>query len=608
MRTSTGIHLTKSGEHVAYKEHIPMAYSNNFSILISLHKAIKFHFKEVIVMIEIALNDAKKNFGFKNVLDGFDLEATTGERIALIGPNGCGKTTIFKVIVGEEKLDSGMVTTRKGASVGLLSQMPPKVSDDCTVRDLLLKDFKKLFEVERKMREYEQKFTTVSQDNLEPILSAYGKLQDYFQNMGGYEIDEKVSKICNGFKISEEMLDRSFNTLSGGEKTIVNLASLVISNPDILLLDEPTNHLDIDTLEWFEQFLQGYKGTIIISSHDRYFLDRVATKTIFIDKGKADVYHGNYTYYLQESERRALAEFEEYKNQQKKIEAMQNTVKKLREWGTQGDNPRFFRRAACIEKRLEKMEMLDKPESKKTLPLDFEVHKRSGKDVLVVDDLGLIAGEKVLLDGAEMNLQYGEKVCLMGKNGTGKSTFIKAILDPTSDFICQGEIKIGSQVSIGYIPQEIHFEDENATILDVARRSFDGTETHLRASLAKFLFYGENVFKRVGTLSGGEKVRLKLFELIQKKANLLILDEPTNHIDIDTKEMLEEALSEYQGTLFFISHDRYFINQLAERIENIEEQQFSHYLGNYDYYKEQKVKRLSLTSSQNKVSYPKGRG
>ena len=608
MRTSTGIHLTKSGEHVAYKEHIPMAYSNNFSILISLHKAIKFHFKEVIVMIEIALNDAKKNFGFKNVLDGFDLEATTGERIALIGPNGCGKTTICKVIVGEEKLDSGMVTTRKGASVGLLSQMPPKVSDDCTVRDLLLKDFKKLFEVERKMREYEQKFTTVSQDNLEPILSAYGKLQDYFQNMGGYEIDEKVSKICNGFKISEEMLDRSFNTLSGGEKTIVNLASLVISNPDILLLDEPTNHLDIDTLEWFEQFLQGYKGTIIISSHDRYFLDRVATKTIFIDKGKADVYHGNYTYYLQESERRALAEFEEYKNQQKKIEAMQNTVKKLREWGTQGDNPRFFRRAACIEKRLEKMEMLDKPESKKTLPLDFEVHKRSGKDVLVVDDLGLIAGEKVLLDGAEMNLQYGEKVCLMGKNGTGKSTFIKAILDPTSDFICQGEIKIGSQVSIGYIPQEIHFEDENATILDVARRSFDGTETHLRASLAKFLFYGENVFKRVGTLSGGEKVRLKLFELIQKKANLLILDEPTNHIDIDTKEMLEEALSEYQGTLLFISHDRYFINQLAERIENIEEQQFSHYLGNYDYYKEQKVKRLSLTSSQNKVSYPKGRG
>lgn len=558
-------------------------------------------------MIEIAMNNAKRNFGFKNVLDGFDLEATTGERIALIGPNGCGKTTIFKIIAGEEKLDSGMVTTRKGASIGLLSQIPPKVSDDYTVRDLLLKDFQKLFEVERKMRECEQKLATASPKDMDYLLSAYGKLQDYFQNMGGYEIDEKVSKICNGFKISDDMLDRAFNTLSGGEKTIVNLASLIISNPDILLLDEPTNHLDIDTLEWFEQFLANYKGTVIISSHDRYFLDKVATKTIFIDKGKDDVYHGNYTYYLQESERRALAEFEEYKNQQKQIEAMKNTVKKLREWGTQGDNPRFFRRAACIEKRLEKMEMLDRPDTKKTLPLDFEVKGRSGKDVLVVDDLGLMAGDKVLLDGAEMSVRYGEKVCLMGKNGTGKSTFIKALLDPTSDYVCQGEIKLGSQVSIGYIPQEIHFEDDNATILEVSRKSFTGSETQLRASLAKFLFYGENVFKRVGTLSGGEKVRLKLFELIQKKANLLILDELTNHIDIDTKEMLEEALSEYAGTLLFISHDRYFINQLAERIENIEDCQFVNYLGNYDYYKERKVKKLTFPSQTNNDSKSRGR-
>ena len=558
-------------------------------------------------MIEIAMNNAKRNFGFKNVLDGFDLEATTGERIALIGPNGCGKTTIFKIIAGEEKLDSGMVTTRKGASIGLLSQIPPKVSDDYTVRDLLLKDFQKLFEVERKMRECEQKLATASPKDMDYLLSAYGKLQDYFQNMGGYEIDEKVSKICNGFKISDDMLDRAFNTLSGGEKVIFKLLSLIISNPDILLLDEPTNHLDIDTLEWFEQFLTNYKGTVIVSSHDRYFLDKVATKTIFIDKGKADVYHGNYTYYLQESERRALAEFEEYKNQQKQIEAMKNTVKKLKEWGTQGDNPRFFRRAACIEKRLEKMEMLDRPDTKKTLPLDFEVKGRSGKDVLVVDDLGLMAGDKVLLDGAEMSVQYGEKVCLMGKNGTGKSTFIKALLDPTSDYVCQGEIKLGSQVSIGYIPQEIHFEDDNATILDVSRKSFTGSETQLRASLAKFLFYGENVFKRVGTLSGGEKVRLKLFELIQKKANLLILDEPTNHIDIDTKEMLEEALSEYAGTLLFISHDRYFINQLAERIENIEDCQFVNYLGNYDYYKEQKVKKLTFPSQTNNDSKSRGR-
>ncbi len=541
-------------------------------------------------MIEISVNKVVKNYGFKRVLDEFDLEVLSGERIALIGPNGCGKTTLFKIISGEENLDKGMASIRKNASIGLLSQIPPKVSDIITVKDLLLKNFEDIFKVEKQLHEYEQKLANISPDKLNSILETYGKLQEQFSNMGGYEVDEKISKICNGFKISEEMLTRSFNTLSGGEKTIVNLASLIISNPDILLLDEPTNHLDIETLEWFEQFLLGYKGTIIISSHDRYFLDKVATKTVLIDKGKSEVYCGNYSYYLKESERRALAEFEEYKNQQKQIEAMKAAVKKLKEWGERGDNPRFFRRAACIERKLEKMELLDKPDAKKQLPLDFEINGRSGKEVLVVDDLGIVVGDKELLDGAEMFLKYGEKVCLMGKNGSGKSTFVKAIMYGNN--ICQGEIKIGSNVSIGYIPQEIHFEDENATLLEVARKAFDGTETQLRASLAKFLFYGENVFKKVGKLSGGEKVRLKLFELIQKKANLLILDEPTNHIDIDTKEMLEEALNDYQGTLFFISHDRYFINKLAQRVLNIEDKKIEQYLGNYDYYKEQKIKKL----------------
>ncbi len=541
-------------------------------------------------MIEISVNNAQKTFGFKKVFDGFNLEATTGERIALIGPNGCGKTTLFKIISGEENLDQGMVSIRRNATIGLLSQIPPKVSDNVTVKDILTKSFEEIFKLERQLREYEEKLSTVSPEELNSVIETYSKLQEHFMDMGGYEVDEKVSKICNGFKISDDMLDRSFNTLSGGEKTIVNLASLIISNPEILLLDEPTNHLDIDTLEWFEQFLTNYKGTIIISSHDRYFLDKVATKTVLIDKGKDEVYHGNYSYYLEESERRALAEFDEYKNQQKQIEAMKAAVKKLKEWGERGDNPRFFRRAACIERKLEKMELLDRPESKKQLPLGFEINGRSGKDVLVADDLGIIVGDKVILDGADLYLKYGEKVCLMGKNGSGKSTFVKAVLYGNN--ICQGEIKIGSNVSIGYIPQEIRFEDENATILDTARKFYDGTETHLRASLAKFLFYGENVFKKVGKLSGGEKVRLKLFELIQKKANLLILDEPTNHIDIDTKEMLEEALSEYQGTLFFISHDRYFINKLAERVVNIEDEKFQQYLGNYDYFKEQKTKKL----------------
>ncbi len=545
-------------------------------------------------MIEVSVNNAEKSFGFKKVLDGFSLEAMTGERIALIGPNGCGKTTLFKIIAGEENLDKGNVSIRREARVGKLSQMPPTVSDDVTVRDVLLKEFKELFEIEKRLQAYEEELASTSPEKMNAILNAYGKLQERFSNMGGYEIDEKVSKICTGFKISGEMLNRTFNTLSGGEKTIVSLASLIISNPDVLLLDEPTNHLDIDTLEWFEQFLTNYKGTIIISSHDRYFLDRVVTKTVLIDHGKADVYHGNYSYFLEESDRRALAEFDEYKNQQKQIEAMKAAVKKLREWGERGDNPRFFRRAACIERKLEKMQVLERPEAKKQLPLDFEIDGRSGKDVLVVQNLGIIIDDKIILDNADLYLRYGEKVCLMGKNGTGKSTFVQAVL--FGDHVCGGTIKIGSNVQIGYIPQEIVFDDERATILDVARSVYEGTETHLRASLAKFLFYGENVFKRVGKLSGGEKVRLKLFELIQKRANLLILDEPTNHIDIDTKEMLEEALSEYQGTLFFISHDRYFINKLAERVVNIEDQGFHEYLGNYDYYKKQKTKTLVASS------------
>lgn len=556
-------------------------------------------------MLEINLNKVIKNFGFKNVLDEFDFEATTGERIALIGPNGCGKTTIFRIIAGLEDVKSGLVSVRKDATIGLLNQIPPKVSSVCTVREVLTKGLKDILDLESKMREIEIKMGNCNPEKLDDVIKDYGRLQEQFEQLGGYELQSKISKICNGFKIKDEMLDRSFNSLSGGEKTIVNLASLVLSNPSILLLDEPTNHLDIDTLEWFEDFLSNYKGTVIISSHDRYFLDRVATKTVLVDRGKSEVFHGNYSYYLEENERRILAEFADYKTQQKQIEAMKAAIKKLREWGKIGDNERFFKRANCIEKRLEKMELLDRPETKKELPLDFQINERSGKDVLGIKGLGIILGDKLIFEGASLALKYGEKVCLMGKNGSGKSTLVKAILGDLE--ICDGEIKLGSNVSIGYIPQEINFEDNNATVLDVARKTFSGTETQLRASLAKFLFYGENVFKRVGRLSGGEKVRLKLFELIQHKANFLMLDEPTNHIDIDTKEMLEEALQDYKGTLFFISHDRYFINKLAQKTVHIEDHDFNEYLGNYDYYKEQVQKKIVRTATNNDERKGKGR-
>ena len=550
-------------------------------------------------MIELSLSKVEKNFGFKKVLNGFSLELKTGERVALIGPNGSGKTTIFKIITGEENLNAGNISIRKGATVGMLSQIPPTFPKETTVKEILLIGKAKVLEIEQKMRELEKRMATCTPEQMDVLLKSYGSLQEAFDNLGGYQLESDINKVCNGFKIKPEMLERKFNTLSGGEKTIVYFASLILSEPSILLLDEPTNHLDIDTLEWLEEYLKNYKGSILISSHDRYFLDKVTTKTILIERGKEEVFFGNYSYYLEENERRIMAEFEDFKDQQKQIAAMKASIKKLQEFGRLAfpGGESFFKRAASIQKRLDKIELLEKPETKKELPLDFQVQKRSGKEVLIIDNLNLMIGDRILLEDANMHIRYGEKVCLMGKNGTGKSTIIKLLFNDTPAEIVDGEIKLGSNVNIGYLPQEIHFEDENATVLDTARRFFDGSETALRATLAKFLFYGENVFKKVGSLSGGEKVRLKLLELIQKKANFLILDEPTNHIDIDTKEMLEEALNEYSGTILFISHDRYFINKLAKRTLCIEDGHINSYLGNYDDYKEQLL-RLSTPQEE----------
>ena len=553
-------------------------------------------------MMDISIANAKKNYGFKNVLDGFALDVTSGEKIGLIGPNGCGKTTLFKLITKEEGLDSGSISIRKGANVRLLSQMPPVVDDECTVRDILTRDFKDVFEIEAHMKELEKQMAVADSNELERILDRYGKLQNRFMDLDGYTIDSKISELCNKFRIDENMLNRKFNTLSVGEKTIVNLASIMLSNPDILLLDEPTNNLDIDTLEWLESYLKSYTGTIILCSHDRYFLDKVVSKIVLIERGKSEIFFGNYSYYLEENERRTLAEFEQYKDQQKMIEAMKRKIKQLQEFGKLAypGGESFFKRAASIQKRLDKIELLDKPETAKEIPLNFQMTDRSGKQVLMVRDFDLTVADKDLLDQVSFDVAFKDRTCLMGKNGSGKSTLIKYIMGLYENEQEDNHVRIGSNVMVGYIPQTITFEDDNATILDVARKSYYGSETHLRASLAKFMFNGENVFKRVGTLSGGEKVRLKLFELMQKNVNLLIMDEPTNHIDITTQEVLEEALKEYPGTILFISHDRYFINEIAQKILYIEDKGITEYLGNYDDYRDTKEKQLSLTKGRNR--------
>lgn len=544
-------------------------------------------------MIEIGLNNVKKNYGFNNVLDGIELEVNTGERVAIVGKNGSGKTTLFKIIADIEKADSGNVSTRNGATIGILEQIPKKVDSSYTVKDVLNIGISDLIIVEDQMKLLEEKMSDPNNmDQLDSIMKEYGAVQDKYIAKGGYDIEEKMSKICIGFNLSDDKLNQSYNSLSGGEKTITNLASLLLSNPDILLLDEPTNHLDIQTLEWLEGFLNNYKGTVVINSHDRYFLDKVANKTVLLENGKSNIYHGNYSYFLEEDERRTLAEFEVYKNQQKRVAAMKESIKKLREFGTIGNNEIFFKRAKSIEKRLEKLELMDKPITDKgKLPLNFEMNERSGKDVLKVSDLGIVLGDKEIFDGANMQIVYGQKTCLIGKNGTGKSTLIRAVLgDVKQD---QGEIKLGSNVKIGYIPQEVYFEDDKKTVIEEFREDFHNGETALRATLSKFMFNGENVFKRVGSLSGGEKVRLKLAALMQQDTNFLILDEPTNHIDIDTRETLEDALQEYKGTLLFVSHDRYFINKLAENVLDIENKQINNYVGNYDFYKQSQERKIT---------------
>lgn len=550
-------------------------------------------------MIEIGLNNIKKDFGFKKVLKDVSFEAQTGEKIALVGRNGAGKTTIFDIISGKEKCDDGIRAIRNGAKIGYLEQIPQEEEKNKTVKNVIYSGQQELLDLERRMEEVAKKMETPDNDEeLQSLMKQYGRLMEEFTNKGGYELEENFSKICSGCKISEDLLGREYGLLSGGEKTRVNLAKILYSNPDILLLDEPTNHLDIQSIEWLENFLNNYNGTVLINSHDRYFLDKVAQRTILIEKGEAEVFNGNYSYYLEENERRIMAEFENYNDQQKKIKAMKDAIKKLQEFGRLAapGGEAFFKRAASIQKRLDKMELLEKPEEKRKINLSFDVKARSGKEVVNVKDLGVILGDNVILDSANMDIRYGEKVCIVGNNGSGKSTLIKTIMGEIEPI--SGEVKIGDSVKIGYIPQEIKFADDNANILTEFRKSFSGDETRARAILAKFMFNADNVFKKVGSLSGGEKVRLQLACLMQQDANCIIMDEPTNHIDIDTREVLEEALKDYKGTLIAVTHDRYFANKLATRIVEIEDGKATSYLGNYDEYRDKKKQREDKNQEQ----------
>lgn len=535
-----------------------------------------YFFKGCDNMIEIGINKITKDYGFGPILNDISFEVKTNERIALVGENGSGKSSLLNIIAGTIKPDSGTISIRKNAKIAYLKQLIENRNNNITVKDVLYEGVKDLMNLRDKLTEYEEKITNSTPNDIERLIVRYTNLQAEFINMSGYEIDAKVEKVIKGFKIDKTILSRKFNSLSGGEKTIITLASIIISEPDILLLDEPTNHLDIDTLEWLEDYLRKYKGTILMISHDRYFLDEVATKIILLENKKINIFHGNYTKYLKENEERINKEFKDYKDQQKQIKAMEESIKRLIEYGNIAKNEMFFKRAESIRKRLDKLEKLQKPIEKDSIPLQFR-STRSGNIVLELNNININYPDKTILKDASLKIFYQEKICLLGNNGSGKSSLVKYILTQSNNY--------GTNIKIGYIPQEISFEDENKTVYEEAKDFFIGDETHLRSALSKFYFFKDNILKRLKNLSGGEKVRLKLFCLIQKDINFLILDEPTNHIDIETKEILESALKEYKATLLFISHDRYFINSLATRIIYIEDYKIKTLPGNYNDYK-----------------------
>lgn len=536
-------------------------------------------------MIEIELNNIIKNYGLKNVLNGMNLTLKTGERAVLIGCNGAGKSTVFKIIMKQENISAGTINIRKNATIGMLKQIYEYEETNPNVYTFLQRSFEHFFELETKLKKLENEMSYEKDDEkMSELLQKYGNVQQKYIQMGGYDIQEKFNKICSGLQINEKMLNQNYNDLSGGEKTIVNLGALLFKEPSILLLDEPTNHLDMEKLEWLEKFLKEYKGTILMVSHDRYFLDKVATKTILLENGKEKIYFGNYSYFLKEDEKRTLAEFENYKNQQKMIKKMKESIKTLRKFGELAKNEMFFKRAKSIEKKLAKIEQLPQVnlEQKTLLNFKLNIDSRSGKDVVIINNLNKNFESKNIFENANLQIHYGEKIALIGKNGTGKSTLLKIIMNEDCEYT--GKIKIGQSVNIGYIPQEIKFEDDNQTILNFFEQFDNRNETEIRSSLAKYMFRGNDVFKKVSSLSGGEKVRLILAKLLKQNINFLILDEPTNHIDIETRELLEEAIKEYSGTVLFVSHDRYFINNLAERIVEVKEKRFFSYIGNYDEY------------------------
>ena len=554
-------------------------------------------------MVDIQVKNLTKFFVIgENLLEGLSFDIQEGECVAILGRNGCGKTTLLKILTGEMDYDDGEVFVNPHKKIGLISQIP-KFPAGYTVEDVLRCAYTQLHSIKRKMEQLEKQMLTGATDQL---LKEYDRLTNQFESGGGYEMDVEVDKVCNGLGISAAQRSQPFDSLSGGEKTRVNLARLLLEKTDILLLDEPTNHLDLRSVEWLENYINTFKGTVLAISHDRYFLDQIADRVIEIVDGHGEFYSGNYSFYMEEKQARFDLQLKQYEQEQAKLKQLGYTVERMKGWGI--NNRTLYRRAMSIQHRMERIRKTEKPKTEKTMKATFGEKDFSGDVVFKMKNVSKAFGDRTLFSDVELNVEGGERIAILGDNGTGKSTFIKCLLGEED---CAGKIQFGPTVKWGYLPQIIHFDHPERSLYDTMLYEKNCTPQVARDRLGAFLFQGEDVFKQVGNLSGGEQSRLRLCMLMDEKINLLILDEPTNHLDIASREWIEAAIEEFEGVLLFVSHDRYFIEKFAERIWLLEDGKIRDFRCGYSKYRsilehEAAAKPAIVSEPKVKKDKPKG--
>ena len=550
----------------------------------------------------LACQNISKAFGTKEVLRDVNFHINEKEKIAIVGINGSGKTTLLKIIMGEEMPDNGQVIIAKDTTIGYLSQHQD-ISFDNTIYGEMLATKQYILDLETSIRKLEKDMKHAEGEELEKILETYNRLSSKYDRDNGYSYESEITGVLKGLGFSPEDYDRHINTLSGGQKMRIALGRLLLTRPDLIILDEPTNHLDMPSISWLEGFLASYSGSVLIVSHDRYFIDRIVTKVIEIDNKKATIYHGNYTYFADKRAELRASMMKAYLNQQAQIKHQEAVITKLKQFNRE----KSIKRAESREKMLDKIDVLDKPtEIASEMRLTLEPSVESGNDVLTVSHLAKSFGKEALFTDLDFEIKRGEKVALIGGNGTGKTTILKMINHIVSKDA--GTIALGSRVHIGYYDQEHQVLSLHKTIFEEISDAYpDLNNTKIRNVLAAFLFTGDDVFKKIEDLSGGERGRVSLAKLMLSPANFLILDEPTNHLDIQSKSILEDAIRSYTGTVLVVSHDRYFINRIATRILELKDQKLYSFIGNYEYYdshKEQVYTAAAAVAPESADSVP----